>query len=174
MNQPRNGVRALYLLSVYVHLLAAVVWVGGMVFLVLVLVPVLRGRPFGEIQTQLLYRIGMQLRRVGWVALALLVITGLTNLWLRGIAPAELLNADLYRGRWGRALLAKLALVASVLAISAAHDFWVGPRAIALMEADAGACARSMRRRARWMGRLTLLLSLGILWLAVTLPRGGL
>jgi copper resistance protein D len=167
--------RALYLLSVWLHVLAAVAWIGGMVFLVLVLVPVLRGRPFGAIQTQLLYRIGLQLRRVGWVALGLLIITGVTNLWLRGIPPVELFNPALYQGGFGSALLAKLALVAVVLAISAIHDFRVGPRAIALMEADpAGAAARSMRRRARWMGRLTFVLSLVILWLATTLPRGGL
>jgi copper resistance protein D len=167
--------RLVYLLSVWGHVLAAVVWIGSMVFLVAVLVPALREGSMASVRVELLHRLGIQLRRVGWVALTLLVATGLTNLWLRGIPLSSLVDPALYAGVWGRTLLFKLGVVATILGISAAHDFWVGPRAIALMETSPSSpSGRRLRTGARWMGRLTLLLSLVVLWLAVGLARGGL
>lgn len=61
------------------------------------------------------------------------------------------------------------------LGVSAVHDFHFGPRANRLMrEAPEGLEAERMRWWSSWLGRLTLLLSLAILWFAVLLPRGGL
>ena len=166
--------RALYLASVWLHLLGAVTWVGGMLFLVLVMVPVLRGRPFGAIQIPLLDRIGLRLRYVGWAAMGLLLVSGVANVTLRG-GWAAWPDGALWAGRWGHALAAKLVLVGVTLAVSAAHDFWVGPRAMRLLEtAPRTPACRRYRRAARWMGRAMLLLSLGVLALAATLPRGGL
>lgn len=167
--------RMLYLTSIWLHILAAAAWIGGMVFLALVLVPVLRGRPFGDVQTELLYRIGLRLRRLGWALVGLLVVTGVVNVALRGVGWHALWSGALGQGPWGHALLAKLGLVAVMLALSAAHDFWVGPKAMALIEAEPGTPrCRRYQRSARWVGRLMLVLSLGVLALAVTLPRGGL
>jgi putative copper export protein len=167
--------RALYLASVWLHVLAAAAWIGGMVFLVAVLVPVLRGRPFGDVQTELLYRVGLRLRHFGWAMMGLLVATGVANVALLGGRWGDAWSGALWHGAWGRALLAKLVMVGATLGLSAAHDFWVGPRAVALTRAEPGS-ARSRRytRWARGMGRLMLVLSLGVLALAVMLPRGGL
>lgn len=165
----------LYLASVWLHVLAAAAWIGGMVFLALILVPVLRGRPFGEIQTQLLYRVGLRLRHFGWMMLGLLVVTGVFNLVFRGIGWEAVRSGALWTGSWGHALLCKVALVTLMLVLSAAHDFWVGPKAVALIAAEPGTVrCRRYTQAARWMGRSMLLLSLAILVLAVTLPRGGL
>ena len=76
----------------------------------------------------------------------------------------------------GRAALGgKLLLVALTLGINAVHDFHFGPKAIRLMQnAPESPEAERMRWWSSWLGRLTLLLSLGILWFAILLPRGGL
>lgn len=59
--------------------------------------------------------------------------------------------------------------------MSGLHDFYVGPRAAELMvERPDVPATRRLRRAASWMGRLTLLMALAILALAVTLPCGGL
>ena len=167
--------RVLYLASIWLHILAAAAWIGGMVFLVLVLVPVLRGRPFGAIQTELLYRVGLRLRHVGWVMMGLLVVTGVINVGLRGIGWDAVCSGALWQGAWGHALLANLVLVGATLALSAVHDFWVGPRAVVLLRTEPGtARCRRYTQHARWMGRMMLVLSLAVLALAVTLPRGGL
>lgn len=167
--------RELYLFSVWLHVLAAATWIGGMVFLGLVLVPVLRKPPLRDHSALMLYRTGMRFRQVGWVSLALLVLTGLINLEVRGYGWVNVWDGSLWQGGWGHALLAKLVLVCVVLLLSAVHDFYVGPRAVAQLESDPStAQSHRLRRAASWMGRLTLLLSLAILALAVTLPRGGL
>src|SRR5690606_12571142 len=140
-----------------------------------VLVPVLRGRPFGDIQVALLERVGLRLRYVGWAAMGLLVATGVANVALRGIGWAAWWDGSLWQGPWGNALAAKLWLVGVTLAVSAVHACWLGPKAMALMEAEpCSPQCRRYRSAARWMGRAMLLLSLGVLALAVALPRGGL
>jgi uncharacterized membrane protein len=167
--------RELYLVSVWLHILAAITWIGGMMFIGLVLVPILRKPPLRDSSALLLYRTGLRFRQVGWISLLLLVLTGMVNLGVRGYGWADLWDGSLWQGGWGHALGAKLLLVALVLLLSAVHDFYVGPRAVAHMERDPDADqSLRLRRMASWMGRLSLLLSLAILALAVTLPRGGL
>ena len=167
--------RELYLFSVWLHILAAAAWIGGMVFLGLVLVPVLRKPPLRDSSTSLLYRTGLRFRQVGWISLALLVLTGFVNLAVRGYGWMDLWQGDMWQGGWGRALAAKLIFVIVVLILSAVHDFYIGPRAVAQMEKAPGTAQTDrLRKAASWMGRITLFLSLIILALAVTLPRGGL
>ncbi|GIX49395.1 MAG: hypothetical protein KatS3mg131_3606 [Candidatus Tectimicrobiota bacterium] len=77
--------RLLYLLSVWLHLLAAAVWIGGMAFLTLVLVPIVR-QPEHRAQAPLLmHRTGRRFRTVGWTCLLVLFFTGLVNLVYRGL-----------------------------------------------------------------------------------------
>jgi putative copper resistance protein D len=163
--------RTLYLVSVWLHIVAAAAWLGGMLFLVLVVVPALRTPALAAHAAAALKVLGERYRTVGWTTLLVLVVTGTANLAFRaGSAIAE--------GAWwatpfGRILAAKLALVAVVLALSALHDFRVGPRAGRLMlEAPDEPRTARWRAAARWMGRINLLLALAIVALAVRLVRG--
>ena len=167
--------RTVYLVSVWLHILAAAVWIGGMVFLGAVLVPVLREDRFRHVRTPMLYATALRFRWAGWATLGLLVATGFLNVWLRGYDWSAWLTSAFWQSPWGATLGWKLGLVAVVLAVSAAHDFVLGPRTMKALEADPESSeAQRMRRLASWMGRLTLLLSLAILALAVALVRGGL
>lgn len=162
-----------YLISVWLHILGAIVWIGGMVFLGVVIVPILREAPFEQVRSAMLYRIGLKFRWVGWMVLALLVVTGITNLGHRGYGWADAVNGVLWSGPWGNLLAWKVGLVVIVLAGSAWHDFWIGPRAAKLMESDPGSSeAKALRRTASYAGRVMLLASLVILALAVMLVRG--
>lgn len=164
-----------YLFSVWLHILAAIVWIGGMVFLGAVLVPVLRQDEFKHIRTPMLYATALRFRWAGWATLAVLVVTGFLNVWLRGYGWSAWLTASFWQSPWGTTLGWKLAFVTVVLVMSAVHDFVLGPRTMRVLEANPDAPeAERMRRWASWMGRLTLLLSLVILALAVALVRGGL
>jgi hypothetical protein len=63
--------------------------------------------------------------------------------------------------------------VALILAISAAHDFWLGPRATrAWQAAPASPQARRLRRQATWLARLNAVLALATVALGVLLVRG--
>lgn len=168
------NVRTVYLVSVWLHVFAAVVWIGGMVFLAAVLVPTLRRAEPQSGTTTILHRILLRFRWVGWAALALLILTGLFNLGYRGYDLADLWTGAIWQGGFGQVLFFKLLLVALTLAMSVAHDFLLGPQTIKQIHVKPDAPRTAMLRWcARWVGRLTLVLVLLILWLAILLPRGG-
>jgi uncharacterized membrane protein len=135
----------------FVHLLAVVTWVGGMLFIALVLVPVTRRLDDAALRTRLVQDTGRRFRTVGWIALGLLVATGLGSLVLR----PELLGAPRFR--------AKLGLVVLALALGAVHDFVLGPRA------GRPGAAPSARVRASWIARVNVLVALAIVALGLAL-----
>lgn len=134
----------------YIHVLAVATWLGGMLFVALVLVPVVR-RLDPSLRTRLVSDLGRRFRTVGWIAIAVLVVTGLGNLWIR----PELLAAPRFH--------VKAALIVVALVLSALHDFVLGPRA-GLPNADPRA-----RVRASWVARLNVLVVLAVAALGVAL-----
>lgn len=164
--------QALYVASVFLHILAAVVWVGGMFFLILVVVPWLR-RGHRATAGTFLRDTGTRFRTVGWACFALLFATGALNLWLRRVRPGDLLRPEWVGTPFGRAVILKLTLFALVIILSFVHDFVIGPRATRAMETDPGGEeALRLRRAASWMGRLNALLAMALVFLGVVLVRG--
>ena len=165
----------LHLVSIWLHILAATVWIGGMAALGLLFVPVLRQEQFEDVATPLLYQSALRFRWIGWGALGVLVVTGLVNVRAQGIPWSAWLDMGFWGTARGAALGGKLLLVVVTLAVSAVHDFHFGPTAVRLIEAAPESVeAKRMRWWSSWLGRGTLLLFLAILWFAVLLPRGGL
>jgi putative copper export protein len=164
--------RFLYLTSVTIHLLAAMLWLGGTFFLAIVGAPVLRRVEPAELRSELFRRLGTRFRAVGWIAIAVLVMTGITNLAFRGMLNLETLGSPAFWQRpYGQALAWKLALVAVMLALAAVHDFALGPRAsrYALGSPEAEAA----RRSAAWLARANAVLGIALVAVAVRLARGG-
>ena len=167
-----------YHLSVLVHILSAIVWVGGIAFLALVVVPVARRLTPAD-RAALVAAVGSRFRTIGWICIALLVVTGLINLHYRGVTWDSVASGALFITPFGRLVGAKVTLVAAMVAVSAVHDFVVGP-ASARAHARAGSCPSpeaqaaitTLRRRASWLARVTALLALAIVAVAVTLVRG--
>ena len=162
----------LYLASVWLHILAATVWVGGMFFLVLVVVPWLRRG--GRVEAGAFLReTGERFRNVGWTCFGVLLVTGAFNLWVRGVRLADFARADWLVSPFGRTVLLKLAVFVLVLFVSGLHDFVIGPRATAAIAKDPrSAEAQSARRRASLFGRSNVLLALLLVALGVMLVRG--
>jgi uncharacterized membrane protein len=164
--------RVLYLVSVWLHILAAITWVGGMIFLVTVVVPWLRRGDRAQAAT-LLRETGTRFRTVGWICFAVIAVTGTYNLWARGVRLGNLVDPAWLASPFGRAVVIKLALFAVVIAMSAIHDFSVGPRASdALERAPGSADAERLRRQASLMGRGNALLALALVAMGVILVRG--
>jgi uncharacterized membrane protein len=163
-----------YQASVFIHVVSAAIWVGGMFFLALVVVPVARRLPPAE-RGALLDALGRRFRAVGWVCIALLIATGSVNSAYRGVRLESIASGRLFADQVGRLLAAKLALVAVMLALSVAHDFVVGPASVRALAGAAGPMAErggALRRRASWLARLNTLLALLVIALAVALVRG--
>lgn len=163
----------LYLLSVWIHIIAAMVWIGGMLFLVLVVVPWLRSGH--RAQAAVFFReTGARFRNIGWTCFLLLAITGAFNLWVRGVRCANFVDPQWLTSPFGTAVLAKLSLFVVVLLVSAVHDFLVGPRATRAIAADPRSSeAQRERRRASSLGRANVVFALLLVAMGVVLVRGS-
>ena len=162
----------MYQWVVFVHIVAAIIWIGGMLFLPLVLVPVLRRQDW-SLRMALLDATGRRFRTVGWVAIGVLLITGVWNLHNRRLGWDVILSPRLFDGPFGHILAVKLVLIAALLTLSLLHDFGIGPASTrAAQDSPDSHRAERLRRTASWIGRVNALLALIIIWLGVALVRG--
>jgi uncharacterized membrane protein len=115
-----------YRVAALLHILAAMVWIGGMLFIAMVLAPVVRGLqdPPG-IGPRILGAVARRFRAPAWAALVVLVVTGIWILYERGLGAEYILMGT---GSSSQMLPVKIALVALVIALSSLHDFVKGPR----------------------------------------------
>lgn len=161
-----------YFVAVTIHVLAALVWLGGMFFLALVGAPVLRRVEPPALRQQLFQQLGVRARNVGWWAIAILVVTGVIVLHYRGLLRWEGVLGDpaFWRTPLGHALGAKLVAVTAMLTVSGIHDFVLGPAA---GRARAGTPdAVRLRKRAALLARASALIGVLIVIAAVRLARG--
>jgi len=163
---------SLYHLSVTAHVLAALLWLGGMFFLGVVGAPVLRRVEPPELRAELFRLLGERFRGVGWAAIGVLVTTGFLNLHLRGVLDTETLgDMTFWHTPYGQALAWKLGTVVAMISLSAVHDFAHGPAAGRLRPASEEAL--TARRRAAWLARVNAVLGIVLVIAAVRLARGG-
>ncbi len=164
--------RVLYLLSVWFHILAVIVWLGGAAFLTLVVVPWMRAGDRAR-GAALMRDLGTRLRTVGWSCFAIMLTTGCFNLWIRGVRVGSLFDPTWRRSEFGAAVIYKLIGFALILGLSIAHDFVLGPRAAArLASAPDDAGVARLRRQASMLARVTVLLGLAMVGLGVVVVRG--
>lgn len=165
----------LLILSVWIHIVAAIVWIGGMLTLVTVIIPITRQPEMVGVGARFLSPIALRFRRIAWWSLLGLVLTGTLNTLLRGIGPVDVLTLDILETAYGRAWAVKVALVGAALLLSYIHDFRVGPRLSVLQrQGPPSEEARVLRRRVLLLARANAILAMAIVLLAVALPRGGL
>jgi putative copper resistance protein D len=118
----------MYFLCVWLHILAAAVWVGGLIYTAAVAVPFALTHEVPERQ-RILRGLARRFRWIGWGALAVLFVTGLGNLTLR-LSPikfSQILNGDLFNPEKVERLIAiwlpwKLMLVIVMMGLMAFHD----------------------------------------------------
>jgi putative copper resistance protein D len=162
----------LYLISVWLHVMTATIWVGGLFFLMLVVVPWLRSGTSAE-PSRLLRETAGRFRTVAWACFAILLVTGTFNLWMRGVRPADFASAGWIVSPFGSVVVAKLVVFLALVLLSARHDFVIGPKAASAIQAapDSPVTAR-LRREASLHGRINALLALVLVALAVMIVRG--
>src|SRR5215471_5928365 len=87
----------MYQLNVWIHILMAAVWVGGLIYTAEVVVPYAVTQQPDERQ-RILRRLGRRFRWIGWGSIAVLVLTGLGNLTLRysPIRLSQLFNGEAF------------------------------------------------------------------------------
>jgi copper resistance protein D len=134
-----------------VHLLAAIVWVGGTIALVFVSVPPAQ-RLEGPQRAAMLRELGRRWRPIGWSALAVAIATG------AGIASLEHAY-DTTPTRFDVVLAVKGALVGLLVAGAYLHDFVLGP---GLARQIREGKPQSLRPVLVAIGRLNLLITIAL------------
>ena len=143
-----------------VHLLAAIVWVGGTVALVFVAVPPVQQLE-GEARARLLREFGRRWRPIGWSALGVAVVTGIV-LAVRAHA------FDSAPNDFDWVLAVKGALVGLLVAGAYLHDFVLGP---GLARQVREGTQQSLRPLLVGIGRANLLLTLTLPVLGAVLTQ---
>ena len=134
-----------------VHLLAAIVWVGGTVALVFVSVPPAQ-RLEGPQRAAMLRELGRRWRPIGWSALGIAIATGA---WIAGLEHAF----DTTPTRFDVVLAFKGALVGLLVAGAYLHDFVLGP---GLARQIREGRPQSLRPLLVAIGRLNLLITIAL------------
>jgi len=87
----------MYFLNVWIHILAAAVWTGGLIYTAAVVVPFALSHPIEERQ-RILRGLARRFRWIAWGSMGVLILTGVGNLVLRltPIKFSQILNGDLF------------------------------------------------------------------------------
>ncbi|HEV8641474.1 MAG TPA: CopD family protein [Methylomirabilota bacterium] len=145
------------LIALWLHVLGAVVWLGGLMYQAHVL------RPAEPGQVQAFAEAARRGRPAAWAALALVVLTGFYNVTRLG--PLE----QVMQSRAALVLAGKFVLVLVVITLTAQRDFAQVPR---LRRALGGAEDPAPALRAiAWLDRLALLLGAIIVYLGLAISR---
>lgn len=158
-------------LVTWVHLICASIWVGGSLFIGIVLVPVLRSHTKSiEELVALMVRIGRRFNKVTVPAFAILVATGIYNSRAFLGEPAALLDSS-----YGIILLTKIFLVIATIATYVIHvRMFNAEMESKILSGNAGSVyVQSVRSKIINLGRVTVVLSIVILLLASLLDSGG-
>lgn len=157
----------IYITSVFIHIIAACVWLGGMLFLILAFIPGIKNHPD---KVNIIAEVSLKYRMVGAVTLVLLLITGILQLELRGLQWSM---AYFTGSSFGKAAGLKLLVFAAIVIISLVHDYYLGNRAIeAWKNQPENPKTIKLRNLSRLFGRVSFILALLAAWLGVILVRG--
>jgi putative copper export protein len=158
-------------LVLWVHLICSSIWVGGSIFIGIVLVPVLKShtKSIEELVT-LMVRIGRRFNKITMPAFAILIATGIYN--SRGfITNAGGLVETIY----GMILLMKIVLVIATIAAYVVHVRLLNSdMERKIMSGQGGNIyVQSVRTKIIILGEVIVVLSVAILLLAALLGSGG-
>jgi uncharacterized membrane protein len=103
---------------VIIHLLAACIWVGGSIALIVAGVPAIRVLE-GELRQRAMREIGLRWRPLGYGALAVLAVSGV---------PLAQHDYDEGRSPFQTVLWVKVGLSVALVVVSYLHNFVLGPR----------------------------------------------
>jgi uncharacterized membrane protein len=152
------------------HIVAVSVWVGPQFFLFLVAIPALRIVEDDNLRLRLLRFITRRFGILSAVAMLVIVLSGISNLYDRMLDDnLDVFNFDL---RYAWIFVTKMALVGVMVGLTAVHSFVIGPRLIRLQEAAAsivGNQRAALRRASALISALGLLASLGAIFAATLL-----
>jgi len=150
-------------LILWLHLLAAIIWIGGLVFQVLVVFPMLaRAAPTGE-RVRVALSLEARFLVIVWPAVGMGLFTGLVN--LMNVWYATVVTAGSIPPTFVPVLSVKLCLVLGMIALQAVQQFLIQPRRIAALHGWPAGVPDMPLTLLKWQ-RLALLLYSALIGLA--------
>lgn len=157
-------------LIMWAHLVAASIWVGGSIFIGIVLAPLLKTISDSvEGRLSIMIRVGRKFNTIGVPSLIILIITGIYNSVGFIVKPSMILSTN-----YGIILLIKVILVILLIIIFAIHVRLIRTEVEKKIESKnlSGDHLQKLRSKIIMLGRLTVILSLAILLMAALLRSG--
>lgn len=160
------------LLVRWLHIIAAVVWIGGNLMMAMVVVPYFKRSVSTVERIRILSQIGRRFEPIVWGCVLVLFFSGLVNIFLS--FPDLTGLADVFL----RTLLIKLLLFIILIVLTAIHSFVFGPRmsqAVDALEPGAEELPEHIEKMRPWMTVVSSLIgvfSLLVLLAAVALRMG--
>ncbi len=165
----------MYQFNVFIHLLLAAIWVGGLIYTAAVVIPfAVRQDP--EEKQRILRGLARKFRNLAWGSMLLLIITGIGNLSLRParVKIGQLFNGEAFDPTKVDPFLAtwlpwKLAFIAVAILLMLYHDY----SSIRAAKEHAGSPETAPGNRAGSIAAaLATLASIAVLYFSVRLIRG--
>ena len=149
-------------LVIWIHLIAVITFMGGLLYHHLVLRPVLQAHSIKEEGHDVLRKVGQRFRTVTWISLITLILTGAFNMLSEG-------GSARIETEWGVVLMLKLFLFAIAFALVLIHDFVIDPYASSSQSSSKTPTALGTIRRAALVQQAILVLTFIILFVAAYL-----
>ena len=117
-------------LTLWLHVIAAVTWIGGNLIIAMVIVPHFRQNLPPVQRIQLLTQIGKRFEPIVWGCVGVLFFTGIINLFF----AVDITSSVAMSSAFWRTLLIKIGLFFLLVILTALHGMIFGPRLSAAIE----------------------------------------
>jgi putative copper export protein len=148
-----------FAITKYLHLLLISLWVGGQLFLPLVILPALKNTADKE---NIIIKAGLQFRHVGRIVLILIIVTGISMYYFKMGTFSTMLQSE-----YGKKIIIKLAVFTVMWLINYYHEKFMLQ---AIKKDDFS--YNDIKGKARMSGYITFVLSLVLVWFGVELSTG--
>ena len=154
----------------WIHLISASIWVGGSIFLGVVLAPLLKKMSLSiEERLELMIKVGRRFNKIALPSLVILIGTGIYNSHLVLQSPEILFSSS-----YGAFLITKIVLVIALIVTFAVHirlfskdiEQKISARQIADIE------LKKLNRKGMILGETTVVISVAILFFAALMDAG--
>ena len=154
----------------WIHLISASIWVGGSIFLGVVLAPLLKKMSLSiEERLELMIKVGRRFNKIALPSLVILIGTGIYNSHLVLQSPEILFSSS-----YGAFLITKIVLVIALIVTFAVHirlfskdiEQKISARQIADME------LKKLNKKGMILGETTVVISVAILLFAALMDAG--
>ena len=154
----------------WIHLISASIWVGGSIFLGVVLAPLLKKMSLSiEERLELMIKVGRRFNKIALPSLVILIGTGIYNSHLVLQSPEILFSSS-----YGVFLITKIVLVIALIVTFAVHirlfskdiEQKISARQIADME------LKKLNKKGMILGETTVVISVAILFFAALMDAG--